>query len=185
MFYTKEELNKIGFKSIGENVLISDKASIYGAKNIEIGSNVRIDDFVILSPGVSLKIGNYIHIGCYTSIIGNGEVILEDFVGISGRVSIYSSSDDYTGLAMTNPMVPNEYKKITTGKIHIKRHSIIGTGSVLLPNITVGMGCSIYAQTLIKSDCEDFGVYNGNPSKLIGKRLKKFLDYEKKFIGNN
>jgi galactoside O-acetyltransferase len=185
MFYTKEELNKIGFKSIGENVLISDKASIYGAKNIEIGSNVRIDDFVILSPGVSLKIGNYIHIGCYTSIIGNGEVILEDFVGISGRVSIYSSSDDYTGLAMTNPMIPNEYKKITTGKIHIKRHSIIGTGSVLLPNITVGIGCSIYAQTLIKLDCEDFGVYNGNPSKLIGKRLKKFLDYEKKFIGNN
>jgi galactoside O-acetyltransferase len=185
MFYTKEELSKIGFKSIGENVLISDKASIYGAKNIEIGSNVRIDDFVILSPGVSLKIGNYIHIGCYTSIIGNGEVILEDFVGISGRVSIYSSSDDYTGLAMTNPMIPNEYKKITTGKIHIKRHSIIGTGSVLLPNITVGMGCSIYAQTLIKSDCENFGVYNGNPSKLIGKRLKKFLDYEKKFIGNN
>ena len=28
MFYTKEELKEIGFKSIGENVLISDKASI-------------------------------------------------------------------------------------------------------------------------------------------------------------
>jgi galactoside O-acetyltransferase len=185
MFYTKEELSKIGFKSIGENVLISDKASIYGAKNIEIGSNVRIDDFVILSPGVSLKIGNYIHIGCYTSIIGNGEIILEDFVGISGRVSIYSSSDDYTGMSMTNPMIPNEFKKITNGKIHIKKHTIIGTGSVILPNTIIGMGCSIYAQSLVKADCEELGVYSGNPLKLIGKRLKKFLEYEKKFIRNN
>jgi galactoside O-acetyltransferase len=185
MFLSKEDLQKIGFKYIGDNVLISDKCSIYSPHLIEIGNNVRIDDFVILSPSTSLKIGNYIHIGCYTSIIGKGEIILEDFVGISGRVSLYSSSDDYTGLSMTNPMIPIEFKKVINGKIHIKKHSIIGTSSVLLPNITIGIGCSIYAQTLIKSDCEDFGVYSGNPSKLIGKRLKKFLDYEKKFIGNN
>jgi galactoside O-acetyltransferase len=184
MFLSKEDLQKIGFKYIGDNVLISDKCSIYSPHLIEIGNNVRIDDFVILSPSTSLKIGNYIHIGCYTSIIGKGEIILEDFVGISGRVSLYSSSDDYTGLSMTNPMIPIEFKKVINGKIHIKKHSIIGTSSVLLPNITIGIGCSIYAQTLIKSDCEDFGVYSGNPSKLIGKRLKKFLDYEKKFIGN-
>jgi galactoside O-acetyltransferase len=185
MFLSKDELDKIGFKSIGDNVLISDKCSIYNAKNIEIGSNVRIDDFVILSPTTFLKIGNYIHIGCYTSIIGKGEIIIEDFVGISGRVSLYSSSDDYTGMSMTNPMVPNEFKKVINGKIHIKKHSIIGTGSVILPNLIIGTGCSIYAQTLIKSDCEDYGVYNGNPSRLVGKRLKKFLEYEKKFIGNN
>jgi len=185
MFLSKDELRKIGFKSIGDNVLISDKCSIYSPKNIEIGNNVRIDDFVILSPATNLKIGNYVHIGCYTSIIGKGEIILEDFVGISGRVSIYSSSDDYTGMSMTNPMIPNEFKKVTNGKVHIRKHSIIGTGSVILPNVIIGVGCSIYAQTLIKSNCEEFGVYNGNPSKLIGKRLKKFLDYEKKFIGIN
>jgi dTDP-4-amino-4,6-dideoxy-D-glucose acyltransferase len=185
MFLSKDELQKIGFKSFGENVLISDKCCIYSPQNIEIGNNVRIDDFVILSPSTSLKIGNYVHIGCYTSIIGKGEIILEDFVGISGRVSIYSSSDDYTGMSMTNPMIPNEFKKVINGKVHIKKHSIVGTVSVILPNVIIGTGCSIYAQTLIKSDCEDFGVYSGNPSKLVGKRLKKFLDYEKKFIGIN
>lgn len=185
MFLSKEELQKIGFKSIGDNVLISDKCSIYSPQNIEIGNNVRIDDFVILSPSTSLKIGNYVHIACYTSIIGKGEIILEDFVGISGRVSIYSSSDDYTGISMTNSMIPNEFKKVTNGKVHIKKHSIVGTGSVILPNVIIGTGCSIYAQTLIKSNCEEFGVYSGNPSKLVGKRLKKFLDYEKKFIGIN
>ena len=42
------QLEDIGFKSVGKNVLISDKASIYGAGNISIGNNVRIDDFVVL-----------------------------------------------------------------------------------------------------------------------------------------
>jgi galactoside O-acetyltransferase len=185
MYLTKEQLESLGLKHFGENVLISDKVSIYSAHLIEIGNNVRIDDFAILSPGTLLKIGNYIHIGCYTSLIGKGEIILEDFVSISGRVSLYSSSDDYTGMSMTNPMIPTEFKKVTNGKIHIKKHTIIGTGSVVLPNVTIEMGCSIYAKTLIKSNCEELGVYSGNPAKLINKRLTKFLQYEKKFIGNN
>lgn len=36
-FYSREELKKIGFKSYGENVLISKKASIYSPEKIEIG----------------------------------------------------------------------------------------------------------------------------------------------------
>ena len=50
-FYSREQLEKIGFKSLGENVLISDKTSIYFPKNISIGNNVRIDDFSVLSAG--------------------------------------------------------------------------------------------------------------------------------------
>ena len=140
MFYSKEELNKIGFKSIGDNVLISDKASIYSPQNIEIGNNVRIDDFCILSPSTSLKIGDYVHISCYASIIGGGEIVLEDFVSISGRVSIYSSNDDYTGLRMTNPMVPKEYSGVKHGPVLIKKHSIIGCGGVVLPNTILNEG---------------------------------------------
>ena len=185
MFYNREELEKIGFKKIGENVLISNKCSIYGAKNIEIGSNVRIDDFCILSPTGSLIIGDYVHIACYSSIIGKGDVILEDFVGISGRVSIYSSTDDYTGMGMTNPTVPDKYKKVTNGIVHIKKHSIIGCGSIVMPNITINMGVSIYAQSLVINDCEELSIYSGIPVKKINKRLTKFLKYEKEFNGDN
>lgn len=44
-FLSENELKAIGFKCYGSNVLISRKASIYGAANISIGDNVRIDDF--------------------------------------------------------------------------------------------------------------------------------------------
>ena len=182
MFYTKEELKKIGFKSIGNNVLISDKCSIYGADKIEIGSNVRIDDFVILSPGTSLKIGNYVHIACYASLIGKGEIIIEDFVGVSGRVSIYSSTDDYLGFALTNPMIPEKFKRVTNGKVHIKKHSVIGSGSVIMPNVTINMGVSVYAQSLVKTDCDELTIYAGTPCKKIKNKMTDFLELEKQFL---
>lgn len=50
-FYSREQLEKIGFKVLGENVLISDKTSIYSPENISIGNDVRVDDFSILSAG--------------------------------------------------------------------------------------------------------------------------------------
>ncbi len=46
MFYDSSELSKLGLKSVGKNVLISDKCSIYNPSNISIGDNVRIDDFL-------------------------------------------------------------------------------------------------------------------------------------------
>jgi len=179
MFYSREKLNKIGFKSIGENVLISDKASIYSPQNISIGNNVRIDDFAILSPSTNLLIGNYIHISCYASIIGKGSIIINDFAGISGRVSIYSSSDDYTGLAMTNPMVPEKFTKVHHGDVTVGKHAIIGAGSVILPSVNIGRGCAIGALTLISKNCEEFSIYAGCPARKIGNRLKTLLDYEK------
>jgi galactoside O-acetyltransferase len=184
MFLTEKQLESIGFKSIGKNVQISDKASIYSPHLIEIGDNVRIDDFCVLSPGQLLKIGSFVHIATYSSIIGKGKVILEDFTGISGRVSIYSSSDDYTGLGMTNPMVPNQYRRVTDGDIIIKKHSIVGAGTVILPNSILEEGVAVGALSLINGVYPAYNVYNGVPATKINKRHKKFLEYEK-FIGNN
>ncbi|MFB0769890.1 hypothetical protein ACEU5N_19765, partial [Aeromonas salmonicida] len=62
-YLNKEELEYFGFISYGENVKISDKASIYGANKIKIGSNVRIDDYCVVSAGEGgINIGSYIHI---------------------------------------------------------------------------------------------------------------------------
>ena len=68
-----KDIESIGFKSVGKNVLISDKSTIYNAKNIEIGDNVRIDDFCVISAGEGgIKIGNNVHIAVFCSLIGNG-----------------------------------------------------------------------------------------------------------------
>lgn len=59
-------------------------------------------------------------------MIGAGKITLEDFVGVSGRVSIYSSSDDYTGMAMSNPTVPEELTKVTSLPVLIKSTQYLG-----------------------------------------------------------
>jgi galactoside O-acetyltransferase len=53
-FYSESKLKQLGFKSIGKNVLISKKASFYGINRIQIGDNVRIDDFCFFLQRSSL-----------------------------------------------------------------------------------------------------------------------------------
>ena len=109
-FYSREELATLGLKSYGVNVLISRYCRIYNPQNVVIGDNVRIDDFTIISAGKSVIIGNYVHIACYVSIIGSELIKISDFCGLSGRVSIYSSSDDYSGTFLSNPMVSEQLR---------------------------------------------------------------------------
>ena len=62
-FMSAAELRNIGFKSIGINVNISKKISIYNPEFISIGNNVRVYDFCILSASNNgITIGNYVHI---------------------------------------------------------------------------------------------------------------------------
>lgn len=178
-FLSSAETTNIGFASIGENVLISAKASFYCVERISIGNNVRIDDYCVLSAGTGgIDIGSYIHIAVYCSLIGAAKIALEDFANLSSRVSIYSSSDDYSGRTMTNPMVPDHLKTVDSRPVRIGRHSIIGSGSVILPGVTIDEGVAVGALSLVDSNCESFGIYAGIPINRIGDRRREILELE-------
>jgi len=183
MFYTKKELEKIGFKSLGDNVLISTKCSIYNAKNIEIASNVRIDDFCVISAGEGgIKIGNYVHIAVFCSLIGNGKIIFDDFSGLSSRVSIYSSTDDYSGNFLTNPTVDKKYTNVISGEVRLGKHVIIGAGSVILPNVNIGDYSSVGALSLVTKNIEKSKIVVGIPSKVIKNRENNLHTLECEFL---
>ena len=180
-FYTEEELKEIGFRKVGKNVLISKKASIYGASRISIGDDTRIDDFVILSGNIT--IGSYVHISAYASMFaGDSQIMIGDFVALSSRNVIYAESDDYSGESMVNPMVPEEYKKLQRGDVSVGRHSIIGTGSTILPGVTIGEGVAVGAMSLINKDLEEWTINVGIPCRRIKERARKPLEYEQEFL---
>ncbi len=179
-FYTEEELTTLGLKSFGENVLISKKTSIYGASNISIGNNVRIDDFCILSGKITL--GNYIHIGAFSALYGQEEIIMKDFSGLSSRVTLYTVSDDYSGRSLTNPLVSEKYKKLRKGKIIIGKHSIIGASTVILPKVIIGDGTSVGAMSLVIKSTKEWGTYFGVPVVQTGERKKDLLLLEREFL---
>lgn len=181
-FLRRQTLLKKGFKYLGKNVKISDRAMFYNAKNISIGDNSRIDDFCVLSAGEGgIEIGRNVHISTYVFIVGRGAIYINDFVGLASRVSIYSSNDDWSGKYMTNPTIDQEFTHVIYGSVNIKKHVLVGVGSIILPNVVLEEGVSIGALSLVKENCKSFYMYGGIPAKIIKKRSKRLLDTEKKF----
>jgi len=178
---TDNEIDIMGFSSIGSHVQISDKASFHNCAGITIGNNVRIDDFCVLSAGVGgIFLGDYIHIAVYTALIGAGIILLDDFCNLSSRVSIYSSNDDYSGKTLTNPTIPPEFSGVTHADVILEKHVIVGSGSVIMPGVTLHEGAAIGALSLVNSDCDAFGIYAGVPAKFVKRRSRNLLVLEKK-----
>jgi galactoside O-acetyltransferase len=185
-FYSQSELEQLGFKFLGNNVLLSKKASLYGHERISIGDNSRIDDFSVISAGLGgVHIGRNVHIAIFSSLIGAGKITLSDFSNISSRVSIYSSNDDYSGKSMSNPTIPESYKKVNHADVYIGKHTIVGCGTVILPGVFIDEGVAIGALSLVNIDCTNWGIYSGTPIKKIKERERDLLDLERKYINED
>lgn len=180
---SRERISHLGFATVGENVKISEHATFYGTSRIILGDNVRIDDFCVLAAGVGgIELGSFVHIAVGSTLIGAGKITLADFSGLSSRVSVYSSSDDYSGAAMTNPTVPSQYTNVMHADVLIDRHAIVGSGTVILPGITLEVGVAVAALSLVTKSCKAFGIYAGNPARRINERKRDLLDVECRFL---
>lgn len=180
-YLTQEQLSMMGFKSLGVNVKVSDKASIYNAEQIEIGDNSRIDDFCVVSGKV--KIGRHVHLAPMCLVAGGEEgITFCDFSGIAYHVQVFAQSDDYSGETLTNPTVPRKYKKEYRKAVFLGKHVIIGAGSIIFPGVHIAEGCSVGAMTLVNKSTDPWGIYIGNPAKRIRERKKDLLNLEDKFL---
>ncbi|HGS4494360.1 TPA: acyltransferase [Vibrio cholerae] len=180
-YFTDKELKKIGFKSLGKNVKISDRASIYNPELIEIGDNSRIDDFCVVSGKIT--IGRNVHIAPFCLVAGGEKgVILEDFSGLAYQVQVFTQSDDYSGLTLTNPTIPSMFKREIKREILISKHVIVGAGSIIMPGVILKEGTSIGAMSLIRKSTESWSIYLGNPAKKIKDRKKDLLQLEKLYL---
>lgn len=179
-YYSDSELKEFDFKKVGRNVRIAKNCTIIGLANISIGDNVRIDGYcsIIAADNGYLNIGSFVHIGGYCMLSAGDGIEMSDFSGLSQGVRIYSRTDDYTGSYLTNPMVPEKYTGVTGGKVLLERHVIIGTGSVILPNVCIGEGASVGALSLVTKNLDSWGMYFGSPAKKLKNRSKRLLEHE-------
>lgn len=153
---------------------MSRKASFYGIGNMTLGNHVRIDDFCVLSG--KLTIGSYVHIAAGSMLFGGSAgIILDDYAGLSSRCVVYAASDDYSGKHMTNPTVPKQYLGVEEKEVMICKHAIIGSGSTILPGVTVEEGCAVGAMSLLTKNTDAWGIYAGVPAKRIGNRSMELL----------
>jgi len=162
-------------KSIGKDVIIREWVRFVRAENISIGSNVMIDDFVLVSGGRPeiTEIGNHVHIACFSSIIGSGGVIMEDFSGLSPGCRLFSETDDYVDGGLINPTVPVEYRNPRIGRIVLGKFVTLGANCVVLPGVVIGEGATVGSYSLVTKDLEPWTVNVGIPAKPIKMRNKE------------
>lgn len=180
-YLTEHALSEMGFKYLGKNVKISSKASIYCPALISIDDNSRIDDFCVIKG--PLTIGKFVHISLFCVVSASREEIcFEDFSGLSHGVSVFSATDDYSGMALTNPTVPDDFKKVKHAPVTLQKHSIVGAHSIIMPGVTVTTGCAIGAMSFVTKSTLPWGVYFGSPAKRIKERRKDLLVKEQEFL---
>jgi len=172
---------QLPFRRVGQDVFIWAKAQILSPERISIGDSVIIDDFVFLMGGEETILASFIHIGAFSSVLGGGYLIMEDFAGISSGVRVFTGNEDYLGECLTNPAVPSPYRLPTRSSVHIKKHVIIGANTVILPGVTIGEGAAIGANSLVTKDCDPWTIYAGSPvrpfkirqrEKIIGLEIR-------------
>jgi acetyltransferase-like isoleucine patch superfamily enzyme len=181
-FYSSEELKNLGLKSYGENVLISRKASLYMAREISLGSNVRIEDFCILRGPISA--GSYVHIAASSILTANNkyQIILGDVVGIASGSILFTSTDDYSGPFLFGPFFPQEYTNKKGGDIIIRRFGLVGSRSIILPGVIIEEGTSVGAMSMVFRKTHPWTLYFGVPAKPIGTRDKNLEQVYENFL---
>ena len=167
------------FRRVGSDVTIWPAARIISPERISLGDSVIIDDFVMLMAGAETTIGSFVHIGAFSSMMGGGRLVIEDFAGISGGVRLYTGNEDYSGDSLLGPAVPYPYRIPVRGEIHLEKHCSVGANTVVLPNVTIGEGAIVGANSLVRKDCKPWTVYFGLPAQPVGLRRKdRILELE-------
>ncbi len=177
-FLTTQQLQKLNFQKLGNDVKISDKASLYNTELMEIGDRTRVDDFCVVSGKIIL--GRNVHIAVFNNLAGGEKgITMEDYSGLAYGCQVFTQSDDYLGRSMTNPTIPDEFKKELKKEIFIGKHSIVGTMSVIMPGVILAEGTSVGALSLVSKSTEAWSIYKGNPAVKVLDRKRKPLELEK------
>ena len=172
----RQVLFKFKFKKMGQGVLIGTNVETVMPNQIEVADYVFIDHHVSLNAMAgSIKVGRRVHIAPYAIITGTGGVDIGDYAGVGAFVRIYSHSEaPIDGKRMSGPMIPESMKGMITAPVVLGKDSLVGTGAVILPGVTLGEGAIVAANSFVPANKKlpPYTIWAGVPVKLVGLRKK-------------
>lgn len=160
------------FKYIGNDVKIYPLVKIAKTEVVEIGEGTQIDDFTFINGGKGIKLGKFNHIASFVSIIGGGELVTGDYVGIATGSRIITGTHHYGGGRRISPLIPENEQYVILGKIVLEKDVLIGANAIIHPNVTIGEGAIISSGSLVLKDVEPWTINVGAPVKVVGIRPK-------------
>lgn len=159
----------------GKDVTIYAGAKLIYPENIFIGSNVTIDDFVFIVAKKFAKLGSYVHIAAFTSIMGGGYFVMGDYSTLSMGVRIVTGTEDLSG--MVGATIPEPYRKARRSYVVIGKHCMVGANSVILPGVEIPDGTVIGAMSLVLEDAKlkPWSIYAGSPVRWLRYRQRETI----------
>jgi acetyltransferase-like isoleucine patch superfamily enzyme len=148
---------------LGNEIEIDPSTSI---NNVNIGNNVKIAKRCSIygGPDNILEIGENSYIGMNTILNGfSAKLIIGSRVSIAQNVNMMTDSGPNTSVEM------QKYFPIEKKPINIGNDCWIGTGSIIMPGVTLGKMCVVAANSYVNQSFPEYSIIGGNPAKLIRK----------------
>ena len=165
------------------NINFEDK-DIFMHKDAEFKIDPKIGNHVAIDKGVyctvNATIGDYVHIAPYVTIIGGktGVFKCNGFNNIMAGARIVCGSDRFDDSGLFGAMIPKEFKgRQIIEPVIMERFSNVGSNAMVLPGSILREGVLLSAGSLLIGETIPWGVYKGNPAKLIkvidGNKIKE------------
>ena len=152
------------FNRIAADVKFGNDVQIYGFVNLygcEIGDNSQIGAFVEIQRGA--KIGRSCKISSHTFICEG--VTIEDEVFVGHHVVFIN--DPYPR-ATTETGLLKRAADWTCRRTHVARRASIGSGAVIMCDVTIGEGAIVGAGAVVTRDVPPRMIVIGNPAHVHG-----------------
>jgi len=147
---------------VGEGTVIRDFVNIYGCT---IGKNTKVGTFVEIQKNA--RIGDNCKISSHTFICEGVEIEDDVFIG-HGVMFI---NDSYPRATAESGQLQTEADWKVEPTV-IKRGASVGSGAVILSNVTIGEKAMIGAGAVVTKDVPPGATVVGSPAKSISRSTK-------------
>ena len=138
----------------------------------------------LLSPLNPRKIRPWVlrKVGCHVGkdvFIGSGVwvdaghanlIYIEDHAHVTGRTGLLCHKRELSGYCVGDDYAKLPYK---TGEIHLGKGCSTGTGTLIMPGVSIGEGAIIGAGSLVTKDIPAWTIAIGRPAKVVKEIPKR------------
>jgi acetyltransferase-like isoleucine patch superfamily enzyme len=162
--YKRSPLQKIADDvKIGDNTYVADFVNLYGCT---IGHDSKVGPFVEIQKNAS--VGNRCKISSHTFVCEG--VTIEDEVFIGHGVMFINDRFPRATTEAGGLQTEADWKVSPTT---VKRRASIGSGAVIMCDVTIGEGALIGAGSVVTRDVPPGAVVAGNPARLVKQNSKE------------
>ena len=170
VYKTEEFMRR--FAHVGQDVQVFHWALILKPEVIELSDGVRVDDYSRIEGGLGLRIGKYVHIASFASILGGGQAEVGDFSGIAQGARLITGMGHPFEDEFPAPLPSDDPYHRMRGQIVMGAYSFVAANAVIFPDVTIGEGGVVGAGSVVTKDVPPWTVVAGVPARAIRGREK-------------